>query len=161
MTIWGIGPRIFLHTAWISSPIVAVHILLADRLRADVPPAVWWYVVGGAMMVLGLAGVRLGSHYVRRHWRQGQLCTTGPYRWCRNPLYASWILLVVPGLMLVLRMPGLLGVPVIMYLVLCRLIRREESYLEERFGEAWRRYRDRTNRLWPRRPTKDELTPRG
>jgi len=74
------------------------------------------------------------------------MVTSGVFRISRNPIYLSFTLLYL-GLVLLLGTvwPLCLLVPVLV--VMQRgVILREEQYLEARFGEAYRRYRERVRR---------------
>lgn len=74
------------------------------------------------------------------------LVTTGPFRWSRNPNYLGAILAGIGGA-LALDSPWLILAALVAGLVLeLWMIRPEERYLEEAFGEAYRRYRRQTRR---------------
>jgi protein-S-isoprenylcysteine O-methyltransferase Ste14 len=81
------------------------------------------------------------------------LVTTGPYAWCRHPLYA-WSLLAGLGLGLATQtwLWPVLAVAVL-GLLFSREIPREERLLAQRHGAAFTAYAARTPALWPRRPT--------
>ena len=73
-------------------------------------------------------------------------------------MYGSWILYTVPGMVIISGyLPGL-TVPLFMYIIFKILIRKEERYLEERFGEDYRKYKERVGLLFPKFPVrkKDE-----
>ncbi len=67
--------------------------------------------------------------------------TTGPFRYSRNPAYVALTLLWV-GLGVVLDNPWILVLllPAVL-IVHFGVVRREERYLERRFGEEYRRYK--------------------
>lgn len=69
------------------------------------------------------------------------LVTSGPFRFCRNPLYLSLVLLYL-GLALAMNRlwPLVLLVPALVVLHY-GVILREERYLEAKFGDAYRDYR--------------------
>ena len=68
---------------------------------------------------------------------------------CRHPVYGAWVVFNVPGLVLLANSWIGLFVPVLMYVTLRLLVRREETYLEQTFGEEYRRYRERTPAVFP------------
>lgn len=130
---------------------------LASRLGGTPAPD-WAYriVFAGAALVLALAGtLRVwGTAYLGRsvvydpRVRTEALVADGPYRYVRNPLYLGTLLIGV-GL-------GVLAPPVGwavlvggLWLVIQRLVGREEAVLLERHGEAFRRYRRAVPRLVP------------
>ncbi|HUF75768.1 MAG TPA: isoprenylcysteine carboxylmethyltransferase family protein [Longimicrobiales bacterium] len=117
----------------------------------------WLRWTGIALGVLAIASV----HWVLRSLGKNvsetvltkpghQLVTHGPYRWVRHPLYTTGLtLLIAVGLTaanaVLLALAGL-GT-VFFHLV---IIPREEAALQDRFGDAYRDYMQRTGRLLPR-----------
>jgi protein-S-isoprenylcysteine O-methyltransferase Ste14 len=74
------------------------------------------------------------------------LAVSGPFRFSRNPMYLGLVLLVV-GMALVMNSMWLvlLAVPV-MLLLRNLVIVQEERYLEEKFGDDYRAYKQRVRR---------------
>lgn len=117
-------------------------------LRApDLPWLGWTCLFAGVALIATAfrAMVRLGTS-VDPGEPARALVTDGPFRFLRNPIYAGFFLTYL-GAALALRLlwPLILAplVPVLLQLV---VIRREEAYLERRFGEAYRTYRRRVRR---------------
>jgi len=74
------------------------------------------------------------------------LTTQGPYQFTRNPIYIAFAL-VCAGLSLLLNMLWLLlSVPVVLVIVDRVVIRKEERYLEAKFGDEYRQYQNRVRR---------------
>jgi protein-S-isoprenylcysteine O-methyltransferase Ste14 len=74
------------------------------------------------------------------------LVMTGPFRYTRNPLYVSLAMLYV-GLSIELGFTGsLLLLPVALVVMHFGVVRREERYLERKFGDEYRAYMVRTRR---------------
>ncbi len=74
------------------------------------------------------------------------LVTTGPFRRSRNPLYVALTLMYV-GLGLLTNSLWVLALLVPVLLILHNgVVRREERYLEAKFGDAYRSYRARVRR---------------
>jgi len=75
------------------------------------------------------------------------LVTTGPYRWTRNPLYVS-ALLVVCGESLLFRSPLLAGYAAVLWAFFAAfVVLVEEPHLRATFGDAYEEYR-RTVPRW-------------
>jgi len=71
---------------------------------------------------------------------------SGPYRWTRNPMYLA-MLLIYTGVALWFDVFwALVFVPAVIFLVGRLVIGKEERYLEEKFGEEYRRYRSEVRR---------------
>ena len=71
----------------------------------------------------------------------------------RNPIYAAWIVFIIPGLAMFSRSWPMMLTPIVAFVTFKIWIRRENEYLEKRFGDAYREYRARANEFvpWPRR----------
>ena len=78
------------------------------------------------------------------------LVTTGPYRFIRNPMYAGLACLHA-GLAIRLNVFwALFFLPVVLVLVRHLVLAGEERYLEQKFGDEYRRYKARVPRWLPR-----------
>lgn len=110
--------------------------------------SVGWVVltVGIAIAVAALVRFRGLGTAVDPTGRASRLATDGIYAWTRNPMYLGGVLASL-GLAFGLGSTWLLLLtPVLAVLLNVLAIRREEAYLERRFGEEYRRYRGRVRR---------------
>ena|SRR6266498_2260391 len=74
------------------------------------------------------------------------IVTTGPFAWTRNPLYISMTVLFI-GLALILHaIAAVILLPVLLLIITFGVIRREELYLERKFGVQYREYRQHVRR---------------
>lgn len=74
------------------------------------------------------------------------LVTDGIYRFTRNPMYLG-MALVYAGLALALDSPvSLLLLFPLIAVIQCSVIAREERYLAEKFGDAYRHYKEQVRR---------------
>jgi protein-S-isoprenylcysteine O-methyltransferase Ste14 len=112
-----------------------------------------------ASMILGPPAVVLVWMAVRhldKQWRfeaalseDHKLITTGPYRWLRNPIYASMLgMLLQTGLAKSWWPLIVAGVIFFVFGTEIR-VRAEERLLEERFGEEFARYKAQTPAYLP------------
>ena len=81
--------------------------------------------------------------------RRETLITTGPFAFVRHPLYAADIF-ALPGLVAVWSNDlWFVSVWLFMLAVLPLFTRREERFMEQHFGEAYRRYREQVPAFIP------------
>jgi protein-S-isoprenylcysteine O-methyltransferase Ste14 len=147
-TIWGSGNRI--------AAVMAPYVLLVAALNRWVLSSIRFPGSRVTMAAVGLVGVAAGVGTIVASYRavssaldRGELCTDGPYRFVRHPLYAAWIWVLLPGAALSLDMPLLLSASPVMYVVTRRFLPREEATLEAEFGDEYEAYRDEVNALVP------------
>jgi protein-S-isoprenylcysteine O-methyltransferase Ste14 len=72
--------------------------------------------------------------------REDRLATGGLYRLFRDPMYVLQIFITLPGLFLLFNSWLVLSGVVPVYVAYRVLVREEHTYLEERYGEAYREY---------------------
>lgn len=130
----------------------ALTVVASYRSRGSLPVGnVRLSVSGGALVLFGVVIFRQGVREFRSFEKMsglemGNLITSGPYRYSRNPQVAGWLLGLL-GLTLVYRsVPGLSLVAA--FLFVHRLyFGIEEQHLERTFGEEYRSYKARTPRF--------------
>jgi protein-S-isoprenylcysteine O-methyltransferase Ste14 len=146
---WGIGPGLGIVTA--------AYMLLATGLTYCFPNLLTMHPVPrrtfyGAAVVLGFSGAMIyvwSLACLNRALRAGCLATRGPFAVVRHPIYAAWILLILPSVALALRSWPLLAAPAVAYVRFRMLVAREDRTLEESFGDAYRTYRRRVPEFIP------------
>jgi len=107
-------------------------------------------IAGFAVVALWLCWQFWCMKTIRRWWNHGQLCTTGPYRFVRHPIYAGGIFPASAGLALILNSWILFLLPGFLYPVFSFLVRKEEILMTRVFGEEYTLYAARTGKLFPR-----------
>ncbi len=149
MSRWGIGPKFFL----ISLAYLVPTLLLTRMLHpfSTIPLLSHRILIASGIVVLctGLTFYFFAVPTVMRAYNEGKLVTTGPFSVCRHPVYASWAVFIVPGIMLMLNCwIGLTYAPV-MCLVLKTLAREEEIFLEKTYGDKYRAYKSKISSILP------------
>ncbi len=103
-------------------------------------------VVAGLLAVWGAWTMHRAGTHIDPYRSAAKVVTWGPFHYTRNPLYLSLALLAA-GAALYLDVPWALVTLVPTVGVMQRyVIRREERYLEGKFGEEYAAYKRRTRR---------------
>jgi protein-S-isoprenylcysteine O-methyltransferase Ste14 len=134
----------------------AIAWLLDGTVRAlpmpAVPPPVM-RTVGAVVMILGLSLAIWGVAAFRRamtaifpNQPANELVTDGPYRFSRNPMYTGFTLLYVGGALAINSLWPFVLLPIVLALLFFLVIRREEAYLADAFGEQYAAYRRHVRR---------------
>ena len=118
---------------------------------------IWRYVAGISVAVAGqiIRALTIGLAYIIRGGRNRRvyaktLVKNGIFAHCRNPLYLGNILIVI-GLGIVAHsiLFYVLGIPLFIFLYMA-IIKAEEDYLANTFGEEYIEYCRDVNRFIPR-----------
>jgi len=89
--------------------------------------------------------LRAGTHPEPSHPTTA-LVTDGPFRFTRNPIYLTFTLFLAGLALLTSNLWMLAACAVVVAVMHPGVIFREERYLEAKFGEAYRAYRQRVRR---------------
>ncbi len=104
-------------------------------------------IAGG--LLLGLSGFRemrrAGTNVDPSHPTTA-IVEAGPYRFTRNPLYVGMALVYSGIAAWANSLPAALFLPAVLHLVDRGVIKREERYLEGKFGDEYLRYKGRVRR---------------
>ena len=127
----------------------------------------WWidHILGHASIIAhpaplkcaaaGLIAIGLGLHFwtmstLRNWWMNDRLCTTGPFKYFRHPMYAAWITFISAGIALLLNSWILLLWVAALHPIWHLLVTKEEKLMAGNFGDDYVAYKARTGRFFPR-----------
>lgn len=143
-------------------PLLLLPLFLAAMLDADLPallpPGLRWAQVAAALVALGGLGVRVAaigtappgtSERSTVNPRASRLRTTGLYSLVRHPLYIGNTITAVGLAAFTTRWYMPLIVLLLGLLYHERIAAREEAFLEERFGDEFRRWASKVPALVP------------
>jgi protein-S-isoprenylcysteine O-methyltransferase Ste14 len=133
--------------------VLVVGVLLSLAFPVNFLPRLVGVPVGIACVllpfVLGFAALRAMRHArtsVIPYRPTTALLTEGPYRLSRNPMYLAMVVQYVGLAMLFNALWAIALLPLALVVVHVTVIKREERYLEQRFGEDYRAYKARVRR---------------
>ena len=150
MTVLGAEHKI----ALVSFPAIAAILLFGltynEMFRfGQIPPPVL-LGCGIGLIVVGLT-INFGSaFFMMKAFRDVRLLKTGPYGLSRNPMYASFIFLILPGLSLVLNCSIALAASLVLYAAASFFVKQEEQWLAQNFGDEWDKYTNQVGRFFPK-----------
>ena len=101
MNMFGIGPRLVLSGGAGVAAVLLLRKFLGGTLHL---PTVWTpglRIAGGILLLIGCWFWFDSARRMVPAFRSRQLATGGVYGLCRNPMYAAFIVFIIPGLALV------------------------------------------------------------
>jgi protein-S-isoprenylcysteine O-methyltransferase Ste14 len=143
----GVGPRILQFTI----PVILLAIIASAYSFSwsgfpwqDVTFIKWSGAIltfmGATIFVIALV------HFIIK-FPTGKLITTGAFRLSRNPFYASWMVILLPGLALLLNNWLFLAAAVVMRIAFHFFIEKEEQTMRDAFGEEYDMYTKKVGRI--------------
>ena len=150
MNIFGIGPRLALSGGAGAGAVFLLRRYAGWTLPAPVDWVPMLQVAGAIFLLAGLWFWAGSVVHISRACRVHELATGGVYGLCRNPMYAAFIVFILPGLALAANEFLVLVVALGMFFEFQRKIGREEESLRREFGAAYEKYAREVPRLLPR-----------
>lgn len=148
MNIFGQGSNIMRLTLPFLIIAILCNIFLPDV--SALPETVYFLKpIGYILLILGLILWIAGLVQLIIFFPKGALVTNGAYAICRNPVYSSYIIFILPAVAFITLTWVYLAVAVIMYLALKYFIRKEEDELIRVFGEDYLTYMKKVPRVLP------------
>ncbi|EJO5349554.1 isoprenylcysteine carboxylmethyltransferase family protein [Clostridium botulinum] len=150
MSYFGVGP-IYVMLTFIFT-VIAVYIeklqyFLIGIIQIMKIPLI---ILGVVLIVLGIIlwvqAVIISK--IDKNITENKLVTTGAYAWVRNPIYSAFTI-VFTGILCLQNNLILLVFPLIYWLFLSIIVKKEESILEKTFGQEYFIYKSKVNRCIP------------
>lgn len=146
--IFGVGPTgavtillLLALFAWLDSVLGLPVIVVNTRLIKS---------VGLVLVILG-GGLHFWAFSTLRNWWvDNKLCTMGPFKYIRHPMYAAWITFICPGVALYFNSWIYLFWILLLHSIWHKLVRKEELSMIDTFGEAYKEYAGITGRFFPK-----------
>ncbi len=105
-------------------------------------------LVGGGLLLMLVAVVQMRQHHttVIPHRHAARLVTNGIFARTRNPIYLGDAAVLLGCILYWSAWPSLFLVPLFMWLLTDRFIRKEEAWLKQDFGQQYTRWAMKTRR---------------
>jgi protein-S-isoprenylcysteine O-methyltransferase Ste14 len=144
----GVGPKMIKITL----PVIALAIILGIYFPDFVTIPV---LNSGIRIISGIftitAGILVYIFAIARFMKafsRGQLAINGVYAISRNPIYASWIVLILPSIALFANNWMFFIASLTMYLAFIATIKHEEESLAKVFGQEYLEYKRKVKALF-------------
>jgi protein-S-isoprenylcysteine O-methyltransferase Ste14 len=149
MTLFGCGPKL----AILSLPYVILSLTVMykypefldlkflDITFAKVPGFIW--------LGLGVIYWMYSAIYFLKKFKPGTLIIKGPFALCRNPIYSSIIVFIIPSLALLFHSGLIFTIALVLFIGFKISIHGETNVLRRIFGEEFDKYERSVNEIIP------------
>lgn len=148
MDFYGVGPKI----GRILIPWWAITIILSlttESFRFTSERSMALSIVGAAYLVFGLVFYFTSVKLLLKGLKEGKLVTKGTFFLCQNPLYVSFVLMLIPAIGLLLNSWLALTTSVFGLILMKVYVSNEYQELEKFFGEEYLQYKKETPEFVP------------
>ena len=149
MTLFGCGPKL----ALLCLPYVIISLIVMYKYPEffvlkflDVP---YIKVIGFVLLGLGVIFWIYSGIFFLNYFKPGKLITQGPFALCRNPIYSSIIVFIIPSLSLIFHSGLIFSISLVLYLGFKISIHGETNLLRRIFGEKYEIYEKSVNEIIP------------
>ena len=149
MTRWGVGPKFTVVSLVVAILFLTINYVWLAHFKIPLP-RVLTLIIGVVLVIIGIPIFLVPGLTIDRYFEQGKLATRGVYSYIRHPIYGSWIVFIIPGVVFLLNSLIGLVVPIFMYAVFKIFIVEEETYLEEKFGWRFTEYKKNVGAVFPK-----------
>ena len=149
MTLFGCGPRL----ALLCLPYVVLSLVVMYKYPDffDLRFLDFTFVKVAGLIWLGLGVLFWGysAIYFLKFFKPGTLIKEGPFALCRNPIYSSIIVFIIPALALIFHSGLLFTISLVLYIGFKISIHGEVNILRRIFGEEYQEYEKSANEIIP------------
>lgn len=149
ITRWGVGPKFLFFSVAYFLIVVIIHYAFLPELKFTVFHRLINIISGIVFIVTGFILFIIPAFIIDKYFEKGELATKGVYSIMRHPIYGSWIVFIIPGIVLLHGSVIGISVPVFMYFVFRVVIKKEEDYLLNKFGNDFIKYKKNVNAIFP------------
>ena len=149
MTLFGCGPKL----ALLCLPYIIISLIVMYKYPEffvlkflDVP---YIKVIGFVLLGLGVIFWIYSGIFFLIYFKPGKLITQGPFALCRNPIYSSIIVFIIPSLALIFHSGLIFSISLVLYLGFKISIHGETNLLRRIFGEEYEIYEKSVNEIIP------------
>jgi protein-S-isoprenylcysteine O-methyltransferase Ste14 len=128
---------------------IVLHLVRALPVSSSIAPriaGVALVLFGAGLIIWGRRTMKRAGTNINPREPATALVVTGPFRYSRNPLYIAVTAIYIGLALAIGTLWPIVLLAFLFPLVHWGIVRREERYLDEKFGEAYARYRAVTRR---------------
>ncbi len=134
MTELGVAPLIAAPSFLYLAAAIVLHYVSSPLFAFTANPGIALSLIGAVLIAFGLVMLLSSGLRVLKAFREERLLTDGFFAVFPNPMYAAFVLVIVPGLALLLDSWLVLTASAVVYGLFRAFIPGEDRWLREKFG---------------------------
>lgn len=145
----GVGPKILITLC----PFLVLFGILNSIFHTffQIPINYYWMVILGSILIIfGIFTFIYSERIMKPAYDASEFITTKVYAYVRHPMYASWGLGTLPGILCFFNSWFLFLILPIYYLIVRIYIIKEEKFLLTKFGKNYAHYKNEVNAFFPK-----------
>jgi len=149
MTLFGCGPKLALLCLPYIILSLVVMFMYPDFFDLKFLDNIYARVSGYVWLAIGIVFWIYSAIYFLKYFKPGQLITRGPFGLCRNPIYSSIIVFIIPSLALIFHSGLTFSISLVLYIGFKISIHGETNILRRIFVEEYDKYEKSVNEIIP------------
>jgi protein-S-isoprenylcysteine O-methyltransferase Ste14 len=149
MNLFGCGPKLallFLPYVILSLIVMYEYPEFSDLRFLDFSLA---KIAGFIWLGIGVIYWMYSAIYFLKNFKPGTLITNGPFSLCRNPIYSSIIVFIIPSLGLIFHSGLIFSIAIVLYIGFKISIHGETIVLRRIFNEEYTLYENTVSEIFP------------
>lgn len=149
MTLFGCGPKLALICLPYIILALSVFYKYPNFLNLSFLNVSYAKIVGFIWLGIGCTFWIYSAIFFLKYFKPGELITSGPFSLCRNPIYSSIIVFIIPSIALIIHSGLVFTIAVVLYIGFKISIHGETIVLKRIFGEKYITYEKSVNEIFP------------
>lgn len=149
MTLFGCGPKLALLCLPYIILSLVVMFTYPDFFDLKFLDNIYTRALGYVWLAFGIVFWIYSAVFFLKYFKPGQLITRGPFALCRNPIYSSIIVFIIPSLALIFHSGLTFSISLVLYIGFKISIHGETNVLRRIFGEEYDKYEKSVNEIIP------------
>lgn len=149
MTLFGCGPKL----ALLCLPYIILSLIVMYKypefFDLKFLENAYARVLGYIWLGIGILFWIYSAFYFLKYFKPGQLITNGPFGLCRNPIYSSIIVFIIPSLALIFHSGLTFSISLVLYIGFKISIHGETNVLRRIFADEYDKYEKSVNEIIP------------
>jgi protein-S-isoprenylcysteine O-methyltransferase Ste14 len=149
MTLFGCGPKL----ALLCMPYVILSLIIMlkypEFFDLQFLNSLYVKVLGFVFLGTGIIFWIYSAVFFLKYFSPGKLITQGPFSLCRNPIYSSIIVFIIPSLALIFHSGLIFSIALVLYIGFKISIHGESNVLRRIFGNEYEIYEKSVNEIIP------------